>query len=105
MWYDVLKGMAKIYGKQVENDKMTLDEVPVRWQDKVRAAYEAGYPLILLQENGLTALSKPHGKAFEACSRGQMLILAPWQHHNEHLVIQRSQCLQLNDMAHDLSTY
>ena len=43
MWYDVLKGMAKIYGKQVENDKMTLDEVPVRWRDKVRAAYEAGH--------------------------------------------------------------
>jgi len=43
MWYDALKGMAKIYGKQVENDKMTLDEVPVRWQDKVRAAYEAGH--------------------------------------------------------------
>lgn len=43
MWYDVLKGMAKIYGKQVENGKMTLDEVPVRWRDKVRAAYEAGH--------------------------------------------------------------
>ena len=71
----------------------------------MRAAYEKGYPLILLQENGLTPMSKPHGRAFEACSRGQMLILAPWQHHNEHLVIQRSQCLQLNDMAHDLSTY
>lgn len=71
----------------------------------MRTAYEKGYPLILLQENGLTPMSKPHGKAFEACSRGQMLILAPWQHHNEHLTIQRSQCLELNEMANDISTY
>lgn len=71
----------------------------------MRTAYEKGYLLILLQENGLTPMSKPHGKAFEACSRGQMLILAPWQHHNEHLTIQRGQCLELNEMASDISTY
>ena len=31
--------------------------------------------------------------------RGQLLILAPWEHHNKRLTIKRGQCLQLNDMA------
>ena len=35
----------------------------------------------------------------DACARGQLLILAPWEHHNEKRTIKRGQCLQLNDMA------
>ena len=35
----------------------------------------------------------------EACARGQLLVLAPWEHHNERIAISRSQCLSLNDMA------
>lgn len=65
----------------------------------MRAAFEAGWPLIFLQENGFTELAKPGGRRMEACARGQLLILAPWEHHNEQLTIQRSQCLQLNEMA------
>ncbi len=35
----------------------------------------------------------------EACQRGQLLLLAPWEHHNEQLTIRRNQCLMLNDLA------
>jgi hypothetical protein len=35
----------------------------------------------------------------EACQRGQLLLLAPWDHHNERLTIRRGQCMALNDMA------
>lgn len=65
----------------------------------MRAAFDAGYPLIILQENGFTDLAKPGGARFDACARGQLLLLAPWAHHNEHLLIRRDQCLQLNEMA------
>ena len=65
----------------------------------MRAAFDAGYSLIILQENGFTDLAKPGGARFDACARGQLLLLAPWAHHNEHLVIRRDQCLMLNDMA------
>ena len=65
----------------------------------MRAAFEAGYPLILLQENGFTDLAKPGGQRFDACAEGRMLILAPWEHHNERRTIRRDQCLTLNDMA------
>jgi hypothetical protein len=63
------------------------------------AAFEEGLPLIILQENGFTDLAKPGGQRMEACARGQLLLLAPWQHHNEQTTISRQQCLSLNDMA------
>jgi len=52
-----------------------------------------------LQENGLTELAKPSGTRMEACARGQLLILPPWEHHNEQITISRNQCLMLNDLA------
>lgn len=65
----------------------------------MRAAFSEGLPLIILQENGFTDLAKPGGLRMEACGRGQLLILAPWEHHNERLTIRRDQCLALNDMT------
>ncbi len=65
----------------------------------MRAAFEEGHPLIILQENGFTDLAKPGGQRMEACQRGQLLLLAPWEHHNERLTLRRTQCLQLNDLA------
>ena len=57
------------------------------WQ--TRAAFDEGLPLVYLQENGFTDLAKPGGKRMEACAKGQLLIFAPWEHHNEKLVIKR----------------
>ena len=65
----------------------------------MRAAFDAGFPLIYLQENGFTDLAKPSGARMEACARGQLLILAPWEHHNEKTTIKRDQCLTLNEIA------
>ena len=65
----------------------------------MRAAFTEGLPLIVLQENGFTDLAKPGGQRMEACARGQLLIIAPWQHHNERLTIRRDQCLALNALA------
>lgn len=65
----------------------------------MRALLNAHYPLIYLEENGLTPYTKPGGEFFEACNRGHLLILAPWEHHNEHILITRDKCLALNAMA------
>ena len=65
----------------------------------MRAAFNEGLPVIVLQENGFTDLAKPGGLRMDACARGQLLLLAPWEHHNERLTIRRDQCLALNDMA------
>ncbi len=68
----------------------------------MRAAFDAGYPEIILLENGFTDLAKPGGARFDACSRGQLLLLAPWDHHNEHITIRREQCQILNTMTHQI---
>ncbi len=68
----------------------------------MRAAFNEGLPLIYLQENGLTDLVKPSGARMEACARGQLLILSPWEHHNEQITISRNQCLMLNDLARQI---
>ena len=69
----------------------------------MRTAFEEGLPLIYLQENGFTDLAKPDGKRMEACARGQLLIFAPWEHHNEKMTIKRGQCQELNEMARIVS--
>ena len=65
----------------------------------MRTAFDAGLPTIVLLENGFTQLSKPHGEQFNACSAGRLLMLSPWEHHNEKHTITRIQCEQLNQMA------
>ena len=65
----------------------------------MRAAFDKGFPLIILQENGFSDLAKPGGKRMDACAEGRLLILATWQHHNERIAIRRDQCLSLNEMA------
>ena len=68
-------------------------------KEVMRAAFDHGFGLITLQENGFAPLAKPGGRRFEACAQGRLLMLAPWEHHNDRRVIQRSQCLELNEMA------
>jgi REP element-mobilizing transposase RayT len=68
----------------------------------MRAAFNEGLPLIYLQENGLTELAKPSGSRMDACARGQLLILSPWEHHNEQITISRKQCLMLNVIARQI---
>jgi REP element-mobilizing transposase RayT len=65
----------------------------------MKAAFEHGFPVIVLQENGFAPLAKPGGRRFDACVQGRLLMLAPWEHHNDRRVIKRSQCLDLNEMA------
>lgn len=68
-------------------------------QAVMHEVFAAGFPVVYLEENGFTDLAKPGGRRFDACARGQMLILAPWEHHNARIPITRDKCLMLNEMA------
>lgn len=70
----------------------------------MKAAFEYGFPVIVLQENGFAPLAKPGGRRFNACAEGRLLLLAPWEHHNDKRLIKRSQCLDLNEMARTICT-
>ena len=65
----------------------------------VHAVIEQGMPLILLRENGFAEYEKPHGRYFEACANGTLLLLSSWEYHTDRRTISRSQCLSLNEMA------
>ena len=65
----------------------------------MRAAFDAGLPTIVIMENGFTPLSKPHGEQFYACGQGTLMMLSPWEHHNEKRKLTAAQCTQMNLMA------
>lgn len=65
----------------------------------MKTVFEQGFPVIVLQENGFAPLAKPGGRRFDACAQGRLLMLAPWEHHNDRRSIRRDQCLNLNEMA------
>ena len=46
----------------------------------MREAMNRGYRIILLKDNGFPRLYKPSGESFDACQRGQLLLISPWQH-------------------------
>ena len=65
----------------------------------MHAAMEARLPLIFLSANSFTPFTKPGGTFTEACSRGDLLILAPWSDRTTTQPLTRSECLALNAMT------
>jgi hypothetical protein len=68
----------------------------------MRTVFDAGLPTIVIVENGFTPLSKPQGEQFYACAKGHLLMLSPWDHHNEKKKLTAEQCRQMNLMALEL---
>ncbi len=68
-------------------------------KEVIKEAMSRGYNIILLRENGFPKLYKPTGRAFDACAKGILLQISPWEFHMESIKISRDQCLYLNDVA------
>lgn len=68
----------------------------------MRAALDANLPLIFLSSSSFTPFTKPGGEFIEACSRGRLLILAPWENRTTTQALTRQECLALNGMARSL---
>lgn len=71
----------------------------------MRAVFDAGFPTIVIVENGFTPLSKPYGEQFYACAKGVLLILSPWEHHNDKRKLSAAQCAQMNLIALEISRF
>ena len=65
----------------------------------MRTAFNEGLPTIVIMENGFTSFSKPHGEQFYACGKGILLMLSPFEHHNEKRKVTAEQCKLMNLMA------
>ena len=72
-------------------------------KEVLREALNLGYNIILLRENGFPKLYKPSGEAFDACAKGLLSQISPWDFHQEKRVITRAQCLHLNEMAEKIA--
>ena len=70
----------------------------------MRAALNAHLPLIFLSPISFTPFTKPGGEFIETCSRGDLLILAPWENRTTTQRLSRQECLALNEMARTLCT-
>lgn len=73
-------------------------------KEVMSCAFEAGYPIILLLENGFSPYQKPSGRQFDACSEGRLLLVAPWPHHDDYRKITRQQCETLNALARQIAS-
>lgn len=71
----------------------------------LREAMNRGYRIVLLSENGFPRLYKPCGESFDACSKGLLLQISPWEYHMEKKTITREQCLELNEMAERIAEW
>lgn len=74
-------------------------------KEVMRRAFITELPLIILLENGFTPMQKPSGRQFDACASGQLLLVAPWEHHNDRRTITRQQCIELNKLAKEITEY
>lgn len=64
-----------------------------------RIAHEMGYSTIVILAHSLKPLWKPGGKLFDACAQGKLLLISPWQQHDEPKKLTKEICNQLNTIA------
>ena len=67
-------------------------------------ALEAGIPVILICKNGFAEMSKPGGKLFDACADGKVLMVSPFEHHNNYQALTAECCRQMNALARAIAT-
>lgn len=70
----------------------------------MRRAFEAGLPIILISKNGFGDLSKPHGKLFDACAAGKVLLISRHEHRNDYQPLTQHACHEMNDLARAIAT-
>ena len=63
------------------------------------AALTMGIPYIRLTREGFRDLYTPSRSEFEACTEGNLLLLAPWEDRRRTATITRSECMELNKVA------
>ena len=73
-------------------------------KEVIKAAQAAQCKVIKIVDNGFTPLSKPSGKDFDACTRGDLLLISPFEHHNQHTGLTKQICYHLNSLAAAIAT-
>ena len=62
-----------------------------------------GLPFIYIADNGFRDYYKPQDSLFDAVARKQVLILSPWEYDPKKKHVLRSECVEMNKMAEEIS--
>lgn len=62
------------------------------------------YPVIIIKSNGFNTMEKPSSRFVDACSSGNVLFIAPIEHHPQSDKLSREQCLKLNELARTIAS-
>ena len=73
-------------------------------KDIMRRAFNAGYPIILIRDNGFGQMAKPDGKLFDACAAGKVLLISKNAHHNDYQPLTAERCHEMNTLARIIAT-
>ena len=73
-------------------------------KEVIKAAQAAHCKVIKIVDNGFTSLSKPSGEDFDACSRGDLLLISPFKHQNHRTGLTEQICYHLNALAAAIAT-
>ena len=73
-------------------------------KEVMKAAQNAHCKVIKIMDNGFTSLSKPSGEDFNACARGDLLLIALRAHYNEKKDITKALCNEMNALAAAIAT-
>ena len=70
----------------------------------ITRALEAEVPVILICNNGFGEMEKPGGRLFDACAAGKVLLVTPFEHHNDYQPLTAECCRQMNVLALAIAT-
>ena len=73
-------------------------------KEVIKAAQAAHCKVIKIVDNGFTSLSKPSGEDFDACARGDLLLVSPFEHQNKNTSLTEQICYHLNALAAAIAT-
>ena len=63
------------------------------------------HPIIILADNGFRDYYKPSDGIFDSVAAGRVLILSPWEYDPKKRHISRADCVALNQMAEEISSF
>lgn len=69
-----------------------------------KKAMELGAGIIRIEPKGFSAFYKPYGQLFTACAQGRLLQISCYPYSTEKIVLDRTRCNEMNELAKLLSS-
>lgn len=68
-------------------------------------AIKIGGRIIVIRNESFEKRFKPHGREFDLCAQGRLLLLAPWRDKLRRSKVSRAESLYMNSLAEKICYY